>query len=147
MKRTVIILLALFLVFGLYSAVSAAPEPSPAPSPGIGADFNFNFQSLDGLFMPAFTAPGVGATKLTLNPAELNSLSNMTVGGFVPVSFNLPPTYTDHQLIWTSSNPDVANVTSFKNRALIHGKAPGTAVITVRTADGRFSYSFTVVVK
>jgi len=56
-----------------------------------------------------------------------------------------PESATNKNLIWTSSNPDVATVEAVDdNCARVKANGPGTAIITVTTEDGEFSQSFTI---
>ncbi len=57
----------------------------------------------------------------------------------------LPESATNKNVIWTSSNPDVATVEAVDdNCARVKANGPGTAIITVTTEDGEFSQSFTI---
>lgn len=68
----------------------------------------------------------------------------------IPVGFdeNLkyrlePSSVSDHEVKWSSSNPDVASVDIY---GTVHGKRQGTAEITATSADGRRSDSCRVTV-
>ncbi|WP_284036473.1 polysaccharide lyase family 8 super-sandwich domain-containing protein [Neobacillus sp. 114] len=68
--------------------------------------------------------------KLDLSPKELS----LSVGQLRLLQTQVTPENADTgQLVWTSSNEEVASV---KN-GLVEAKSPGTAVISVATADGR----------
>lgn len=59
----------------------------------------------------------------------------------------LPDDADDKSITWSSSNPDIAEVTSYWWRDAIHAKSPGNATITATTADGGYTASINVTVK
>jgi hypothetical protein len=150
-RKTFSYLLILLIVLFAFSSVTfAAPEPSPVVDDSGDVFFvdwqEWQQQILQAQARLAALMARFTPDKTTLSEAEQNALGNMTVGDFFAVGFKLPESYGDQPLIWSSNNPDVASVVFLNGRGLVNANAPGTAVITVRTADGSFSYSFTVVV-
>ena len=138
----VVIILIAFLFFG--TMVSAF---SPIPTGGFGISVPPDF-FIDLIppptFAPTYT-PGV--TKLNLSEAEAAALGNMTPGTSTLVQFNLPFFFGDQALIWSSSDPGVASVTALPGgQGRINATGSGTALITVSTPDGSFSFSFFIVV-
>jgi hypothetical protein len=116
-KKYLVCIVVLLLLFGFFSPVAAAAKPTPLSQ-----------------YSP----------NTSLASTELNALNNMSVGGFFGVFFRLPSAFAGQELIWSSSNPDVAWPAAVKGKALIVAKSPGTTVITVKSADDKFSYSFPV---
>ncbi|MEC0091762.1 Ig-like domain-containing protein [Paenibacillus macquariensis] len=72
---------------------------------------------------------------------------NMTEGDTVTLTATVSPdNANDPQVSWTSSDPDVVSVTATGGSALLTGNSPGTATVTVTTADGNFKSSASVTV-
>ena len=82
----------------------------------------------------------VSVTGVNLNKTSLS----LTVGGTDTLTAKVEPdTATDKSVNWESSNPDVATV----DNGVVTAKAPGTATITVTTADGSHTATCTVTVE
>lgn len=148
-KTTIILIIALIMVFSLTALVGAQVSPRP----GVGFGFGFG-PTVPLSLAPAFTPIGFPAitpctttVKLTLSKAEQTALRNLRVGKWHVVRFCFPAAYAGQRLIWTSSNPNVAIADGQASWGLVLGVGPGTTTITVRTTDGSFSYSFQVVVR
>lgn len=75
--------------------------------------------------------PGnVAVTGVTLNPAS----AQVEVGQNVQLTANVAPSNaTNKQVSWSVSNPAVASVNA---QGVVTGLSPGTATVTVTTADG-----------
>lgn len=75
--------------------------------------------------------PGnVAVTGVTLNPAS----AQVEVGQNVQLTANVAPSNaTNKQVTWSVSNPAVASVNA---QGVVTGLSPGTATVTVTTADG-----------
>ena len=86
-----------------------------------------------------YTHPGtkaVAATGITINPAASVALEE---GEIYQLAANITPEdATDKDVVWTSSNTNVVTVGGSKG-GLLTAVAPGTAVVTVKTSDGKFS--------
>lgn len=165
MRKALIGLLVLLFLMALIAPAASAfvwspppgpikPQPTPwSPGAGVGAGIkipDFTPPRLPDLF-PAAPTP-TDEIKMTLSEAEESALSDMSAGEHFPVYFALPEAFDNQELIWSSSNENVAlAITSLLidpmgRRAKIHAVSSGTAVITVRTADDSFFYQFTVTV-
>lgn len=83
---------------------------------------------------------GESVTGVTLSPAS----ATVAVGKSVTLSPNvLPSNASNKQVTWTSSDPSVATVSA---NGVVKGIKPGTATITVRTADGGYTAAAAVTV-
>ena len=152
MKKIIICLLVLSFMFVLAPAVTAvefSPEPPTSPTfTGPVPSFSLPaLRTLPGLF------PGIPSgfvpvpVKLGLSDAETAALTGMARGAVVPVYFVLPFFMIGQELLWNSSDTSVASVTQVPPAgANITAVGSGTALITVATADGSFSFSFYVTV-
>ena len=82
------------------------------------------------------------ATKIPVSGISLNKNQlSMKVGERAALRASiLPAEATDKTLTWTSSNPDVASVSS----GTVSAKAAGRAVVTVQSKDGRKTATCTV---
>lgn len=83
----------------------------------------------------------VTGVKLNKNNAEifLNS-SNKTISLTATIS---PSNASNKEIIWTSSNSEIASVSN----GVVTAKSPGVAVITAKTKDGNKTASMTITVK
>ena len=70
---------------------------------------------------------------LTLNAISLPAEATVGAGATLQLDATPTPDYAEFTLTWTSSNPQVATVTS---EGLVYGVAPGTTDITVRSNNG-----------
>lgn len=85
------------------------------------------------------TAAAVPVTGVTLNKTS----TSLYVGNTETLTATVAPdNATDKTVTWTSSNPSVATV----ENGVVSAVAPGTAVITVTTADGTKTATCTVTV-
>ena len=144
MVGLVIVILIAFFFFGtMTSAFSPVPD----------GDFGISIPpvSLDlSILLPITYNPCYipGLTKLNLSETEAAALGNMTPATSTLVQFHLPFFFGEQQLIWSSSDPSVASVTALRcYSGRINANRSGTALITVATPDGSFSFSFLVTVK
>ncbi|MCJ8011503.1 Ig-like domain-containing protein [Paenibacillus sp. KQZ6P-2] len=72
----------------------------------------------------------------------------MTEGETVTLTATVTPANAnDPQVSWTSSDPAVVSVTATGGSASLTGNSPGTAIVTVTTADGNFTSSASVTVE
>ncbi|USG64677.1 cadherin-like beta sandwich domain-containing protein [Brevibacillus ruminantium] len=71
-------------------------------------------------------------TSLTVSPKN----ATLTVGETIGLKVTITPSNADRSVVWTSSDPAVATVSS---SGIVTGTKPGRAVITVHTPDGKFS--------
>ena len=79
----------------------------------------------------------IPVTGVSLNKSE----TTLTVGGTETLTVTITPdTATNKTVTWTSSNPNVATV----DNGVVRAVAPGTATITVTTADGNYTAVCTV---
>ncbi|RRD55669.1 Ig-like domain-containing protein, partial [Tannerella forsythia] len=87
------------------------------------------------------TGGAVSVTGVTLSPASLN----LEVGATKSLTHTvLPATATNKAVTWSSSNTAIATV---DGSGTVKGIAPGTATITVTTADGGKTATAAVTVK
>ena len=147
MKKNIACLIIALMVLSLFGTMAGAQiSPLPIFGPPISIPFPPGFFDLPPIprpFFPATYTPGV--TKLNLSEAEKAALSNMTPGTCTLVKFALPFFFSDQQLTARSSNPAVTSVTVQPvNTLRICANRKGTALITVATPDGSFSFSFLV---
>ncbi|MFH5186768.1 S-layer homology domain-containing protein [Paenibacillus sp. TAB 01] len=111
------------------------------PSGTAAGNYEFNIQALaDGIILGqtvvkltvqevAVSSVTIDSNSVTLDP-EQTQLLNATIH---------PATANNQKVSWTSSNPEVASVTSDPTNSLqatVHAKNAGTAMITVTTDDG-----------
>jgi len=144
MTGLVIVILIVFFLFG-----NMASAFSPVPT-GFGVFLSGPPGWFPGFFAPAAlpVLPPLDEPKMGLSAEEATALSNMTPGTSTFVWFKLPAFFGNQELTWTSSDPSVATVTALPGRAgRINAKGPGTALITVSTPDGAYTYSFLVTVR
>jgi len=93
----------------------------------------------DGATPTPTPTPTVPVTGVTISGA---STRDITVGQNLQLSANVAPVNaTIREVTWSSSNNNVATITSEGN---VHAVGAGTATITVRTADGNRTASVTV---
>jgi len=86
------------------------------------------------------TAVPVPVSGVTLVPASANVSVNRTLQITATV---LPLTATNKNVIWISSNNNIATVNS---TGIVTGRSAGTAIITARTVDGGFEDRATITV-
>jgi len=67
----------------------------------------------------------------------------LNVGKSDTMRVTLPAGYSPSDLVWASSSTSVASVSN----GAVSGKAEGEAEITVKTSDGKYGNSFTVIVR
>ena len=86
------------------------------------------------------TANTVGVTGVNLS---VHSIEMSSIGETYTINYTiLPANATNKNITWSSSEPTVAIIED----CLITAKGDGTAVITIRTADGGYSDTCTVTV-
>ena len=150
MRKSIACLIIALMVLSLFGAMASA-QLSPSPTGDTGVSFPPGFFDFDTPLLPPapFFAPTYtpGVTKMNLSETETAAVENMNPGTSTLVSFALPFFFGGQALIWSSSNPGVASVTVVTDgSARINANGSGTALITVSTPDGSFSFSFFVVV-
>ena len=89
------------------------------------------------------TAASVPVTGVTLSQNQASLYYNRTPNTLTLTATVAPDNATDKTVTWTSSNPSVATV----ENGVVTAVAPGTATITVTTADGGFTATCTVTVR
>ena len=83
--------------------------------------------------------PTISVTNVTLTPTTLD----LVVGETATLTATITPSNaTNQQKTWSSNNPTIADVTNGE----VTTYAPGTATITVITADGNFTETATITV-
>ena len=83
----------------------------------------------------------VKVEKITLNPSKLT----LDVGSSSQVTAIIgPANATNRELVWESSNPNIATV---DDNGIVKGISPGTAIITVKTKDGTVESQIVVTIK
>jgi hypothetical protein len=90
---------------------------------------------------PVFGDRAVPVTGVSLDPSELDVIVGETITLTATIS---PANATNKAVVWTTSDPSVATVTS---DGVVTGFGLGTAVITVTTVDGDKKATCTVTVK
>ena len=92
--------------------------------------------------------PTVAVTGVSIDRTAVNMIVGETLAN--PLSASVQPAGAANQeLFWSSSNTNIAYITTTalpNNKVAVTAVAPGTAVITVRTADGNRSANCTVTV-
>lgn len=87
------------------------------------------------------TNPVISVTGITLDKTS----SKMTVGDTMTLTATvLPSNATNKDVIWSSSNSNVASVSS---SGIVTAKSVGSATITAKTADGNKTATCTIIVK
>lgn len=153
MKNKYFLILAIIILCLVFlSSVVTAQQFSPVPFSVSAGWWTFPSTPTPEVSPFATAFSFTSQTKMELLDDELSAFGSMNVGDSLPAVFNLPPTFDGQSLVWASSNSSVASITvpsllGKSQMALVTANNPGTAVITVSTADGRFSYSFNVVVR
>lgn len=104
-------------------------------------DLSSHFEVIDGsLTLGAGNSGNVPVTGITLEPTALRLTENGAAG--VLTAAVSPANATNQQVIWSSSDQEVAVVVE----GVVTPLAAGTAVITAMTADGNFTAESAVVV-
>ncbi len=130
------------------SKSGARPNPYFVPSAGSplidkGVNVGHAFQGSApeiGAHESGAAAAHVAVTGVGISPATVSIVTAATHQLSKTIS---PANATNQAVSWTSSNETVASVS---NTGLVTAKAPGTAVITVKTNDGAKTASSTVTV-
>ncbi len=87
------------------------------------------------------TSPTVAVTGVTVSPSE----ATVAINGTLQLTPNVKPsTATNRTVTWSSSDSNIATVSS---SGLVTGKAAGTATITVKTNDGNKTATSTITVE
>ena len=123
---------------GLQSAITNGPLSSIAGSNGVfiytvGAFPNQTYNNCNYFRDVTFSTVTVHVISVSVNPTT----ANIGIGGTQQlIATVLPTDAANKNVTWTSSNTDVATVST---TGLVSGVAPGSATITVTTQDGNFT--------
>lgn len=124
----------------------STPTPKPTPKPTVKPTSKPTTVPTTPTPTVKPTATPVPNTSVTGVSLDQTSRSLTTGQNFTLTATILPSNATNKSVSWSSSNGTVATVSGSGASITVTAKAPGTAVITVKTADGNLSDSCTVTV-